>query len=95
MKKLVVICPDEETKQAILGTFTRLSSTMGLLHGFTNFIAEQDDTQPEAAIAAAIGPAVFLFIEGFQEIYPRPGLIECDMKTLDNVYNNLNFRKDG
>ena len=95
MKKIVVICPDEETKQVVFNTFGRLSSMMALLRAFTDHIANQDDSRPEEELRDAIGPAVFSFVEGFQEIYPAPGVMEVDMKTLDNVYDNLQFRKDG
>jgi hypothetical protein len=95
VKKLVVICPDEETKQAVFDTFGRLSSMMGLTRAFTEFIAKQDDTKSEAELSAAIVPSILRFVEGYQEIYPAPSLMKADMQTLDNVYDNLQFRKDG
>ena len=95
MKELVVICPDEETKQAVFNTFGRLSSMMGLTRAFTEFIAKQDDTRPDAELAAILAPAMFQFVAGYQEIYPSPDLMKTDTETLDNVYDNLQFRKDG
>lgn len=95
MKKIVVICPDEETKQAVFNTFGRLSSMMGLMDGFTQFIGSQDDTRPEAELAAIIGPAVMSFAINFQKIYLGRDILETDLHTLQNVYDNLQFRKDG
>lgn len=95
MKKIVVICPDEETKKAVFNTFGRLSSMMGLTDAFTNFIASQDDTRPEEELAAAFGPAIMSFAIGFQKIYPARDVLKTDLETLQNVYDNLQFRKDG
>ena len=95
MKKLVVICPDEDTKQSVFNTFRRLSSMMGLTDAFTNFIASQDDTLPETELATKFGPVIVKFAMGFQEIYPARDILKADLETLQNVYDNLQFRKDG